>query len=118
MTNSDSSNSSDGTVVCDHLDFTYNAQNALTLTDINFELPQGSRTLLLGGNGSGKSTLLRVLSGRHMASGGKGKHHIYRSQMQHSQRPKHFTNKSLTKSNRTRRAQSRSAARTPTAPLN
>jgi len=52
------------------LSFRYNAHNPLTLKNISFYLPPGSRTLLLGGNGSGKSTLLRLLSGRHMSTEG------------------------------------------------
>jgi CCR4-NOT complex subunit CAF16 len=38
-----------------------------TLENLNLQLPQGSRCLLIGANGSGKSTLLRLISGRHLA---------------------------------------------------
>ncbi|EER29028.1 CCR4-NOT regulatory complex component [Coccidioides posadasii str. Silveira] len=37
------------------------------LTNINLDLPLGSRTLLIGANGAGKSTLLRLLSGKRLA---------------------------------------------------
>ncbi len=36
------------------------------LTDVNLELPRGTRALLLGANGAGKSTLMNVLGGKHM----------------------------------------------------
>ena len=36
------------------------------LTDMNVEIPRGTRTLLVGDNGAGKSTLLRILSGKHI----------------------------------------------------
>ena len=36
------------------------------LTDLNVEIPRGTRTLLVGDNGAGKSTLLRILSGKHI----------------------------------------------------
>lgn len=41
----------------------------------SFQLPRGSRTLLIGANGAGKSTLLRVLSGKTLAK--QGAVHIY-----------------------------------------
>ncbi|PLN79232.1 putative ABC transporter [Aspergillus taichungensis] len=37
------------------------------LTDINLDLPAGSRTLLIGANGAGKTTLLRLLAGKRLA---------------------------------------------------
>lgn len=39
------------------------------IKDLNFQLPPGSRCLLLGSNGAGKSTLLQVLGGKYMVSG-------------------------------------------------
>ncbi|OAL68844.1 ABC transporter [Trichophyton violaceum] len=40
------------------------------LSDITIDLPQNSRTLLIGANGAGKSTLLRLLSGKRLAPNG------------------------------------------------
>ncbi|KAK7902886.1 CCR4-NOT regulatory complex component [Exophiala xenobiotica] len=37
------------------------------LSNINLDLPAGSRTLLIGANGAGKTTLLRLLSGKRLA---------------------------------------------------
>ena len=37
-----------------------------TLEDIDLDLPQGARCLLIGANGSGKSTLLRILAGKKL----------------------------------------------------
>ncbi|KAL0059151.1 CCR4-NOT regulatory complex component [Marasmius tenuissimus] len=42
-----------------------------TLRGVNFSLPKGSRTLLIGGNGAGKSTLLTLLSGKRMIQDGE-----------------------------------------------
>lgn len=36
------------------------------LRNVNFELPPGSRCLLVGANGSGKTTLLKILGGMHI----------------------------------------------------
>ncbi|KAL0578581.1 CCR4-NOT regulatory complex component [Marasmius crinis-equi] len=41
------------------------------LRNVNFSLPKGSRTLLIGGNGAGKSTLLTLLSGKRLIREGK-----------------------------------------------
>jgi len=41
------------------------------LSDINFTLPAGSRTLLVGANGAGKSTLLLLLAGKRLISSSK-----------------------------------------------
>ncbi|KAI9923562.1 hypothetical protein ASPWEDRAFT_24461 [Aspergillus wentii DTO 134E9] len=37
------------------------------LTDVNLDVPSGSRTLLIGANGAGKTTLLRLLAGKRLA---------------------------------------------------
>ncbi|KAI0291758.1 P-loop containing nucleoside triphosphate hydrolase protein [Russula brevipes] len=37
-----------------------------SLSDININLPKGSRTLLIGANGAGKSTLLQILAGKRL----------------------------------------------------
>lgn len=42
----------------------------VALRDVNFTLPTGSRTLLIGGNGAGKSTLLYILAGKRMIQQG------------------------------------------------
>mmetsp|Transcript_13916 Transcript_13916/g.20832 ORF Transcript_13916/g.20832 Transcript_13916/m.20832 type:complete len:314 (-) Transcript_13916:766-1707(-) len=36
------------------------------LRDLNMQLTDGARCLLIGANGAGKSTILRILSGRHL----------------------------------------------------
>jgi len=36
------------------------------LRDLNMQLTNGARCLLIGANGAGKSTILRILSGRHL----------------------------------------------------
>jgi len=36
------------------------------LENVDFDLPVGSRCLLLGANGAGKSTMLRILAGKHL----------------------------------------------------
>ncbi|KAG5287987.1 CCR4-Not complex subunit Caf16 [Histoplasma ohiense] len=46
------------------------ADGTVGLTDVSFDLPSGSRTLLIGANGAGKSTLLRLLSGKRLAPHG------------------------------------------------
>jgi CCR4-NOT complex subunit CAF16 len=37
------------------------------LRNLNMQLTNGARCLLIGANGAGKSTILRILSGRHLA---------------------------------------------------
>ncbi|KAJ3930403.1 MAG: P-loop containing nucleoside triphosphate hydrolase protein [Lentinula lateritia] len=62
------------------LTFTHTTPGALlsdkpfvALRDVNFSLPRGSRTLLVGGNGAGKSTLLYILAGKRMIQKGSVK---------------------------------------------
>eukprot|EP01060_Flectonema_neradi_P017307 TRINITY_DN24208_c0_g1_i1.p1 TRINITY_DN24208_c0_g1~~TRINITY_DN24208_c0_g1_i1.p1 ORF type:complete len:264 (+),score=52.55 TRINITY_DN24208_c0_g1_i1:50-841(+) len=38
--------------------------NAYALKDVNIEIPEGARVLVVGQNGAGKSTLLRIIAGR------------------------------------------------------
>ena len=45
---------------------TFNFFDKKVLYDINLNLQQGQRCLVVGTNGAGKSTLLRVLAGKHM----------------------------------------------------
>ena len=40
------------------------------LNNINMEIPQGSRVLVVGMNGSGKSTLLKCLAGKFLVEKG------------------------------------------------
>jgi tungstate transport system ATP-binding protein len=44
-------------------DLCYQAGTVDVLTDISFDIPPGSRTIVLGPNGAGKSVLLRLLHG-------------------------------------------------------
>ncbi|KAH8431238.1 putative ABC transporter [Aspergillus melleus] len=47
---------------------TYQFQDGSSgLTDVNLQVPSGSRTLLIGANGAGKTTLLRLLAGKRLA---------------------------------------------------
>jgi len=48
-----------------NLTFAYPGREPV-LRDLNLQLTNGSRCLLVGANGSGKSTILRILSGRHL----------------------------------------------------
>ena len=58
-------------VRCSQLNFSYpihgsSGQTRQVLFDLNLELDEGSRCILVGANGAGKSTLLRVLAGKHL----------------------------------------------------
>lgn len=48
-----------------HLTFAYPGREPV-LRDLNMQLTNGARCLLIGANGAGKSTLLRILAGRHL----------------------------------------------------
>ncbi len=55
-----------GTLLCDHVTFTYPSQNgndSFRLHDVTFRVPVGVRMALVGPNRSGKTTLLRILTG-------------------------------------------------------
>src|SRR5690606_14215749 len=45
----------------DRISYSYPNDGRLTLDDISFQLPQGSKTAIVGPSGSGKSTLLQLL---------------------------------------------------------
>lgn len=51
-----------------NLSFQYGS-DAPVLKNVSFELPRGSRCLLLGDNGAGKTTMLRILGGKHYTEG-------------------------------------------------
>jgi CCR4-NOT complex subunit CAF16 len=61
------SKTTEGEILVDikNLTFAYPGQPPV-LKDLNLQLTEGSRCLLIGANGAGKSTLLRILSGRHL----------------------------------------------------
>merc|ERR1719223_1568329 len=48
-----------------NLTFGYTGREPV-LRDLNMQLTDGARCLLIGANGAGKSTILRILSGRHL----------------------------------------------------
>jgi cobalt/nickel transport system ATP-binding protein len=51
----------------DNLNFKY--EDDEVLKNINFEIKQNEKVILLGSNGSGKSTLLRILAGLYFSDG-------------------------------------------------
>lgn len=68
--------SSETVVEVANLTFSHGGQGndaVVALRDIGFNLPTGSRTLLIGGNGAGKSTLLYILAGKRMIQQGEVK---------------------------------------------
>lgn len=48
-----------------NLSFAYQGREPV-LSNLNLQLTQGARCLLIGANGAGKSTLLRILAGKHL----------------------------------------------------
>jgi CCR4-NOT complex subunit CAF16 len=54
------------------LNINFKYSSVEVLKNISFNIPYGSRCLLVGDNGAGKSTLLKLLGGRHMVPSGKG----------------------------------------------
>ncbi|PFH52702.1 hypothetical protein AMATHDRAFT_73840 [Amanita thiersii Skay4041] len=48
------------------LTYAHNGAHPPALYNITFNLPPGSRTLLIGANGAGKSTLLQILAGKRL----------------------------------------------------
>eukprot|EP01097_Dermamoeba_algensis_P002943 TRINITY_DN2174_c0_g1_i1.p1 TRINITY_DN2174_c0_g1~~TRINITY_DN2174_c0_g1_i1.p1 ORF type:complete len:291 (-),score=43.62 TRINITY_DN2174_c0_g1_i1:85-957(-) len=57
--------SSNPSIAVNNLNFDYGPGCEKVLKDVSFNLPPGSRCLLIGANGTGKSTLLRILAGKH-----------------------------------------------------
>lgn len=49
-----------------NLCFSYGVDQKPILKNLNLQLTNGARCLLIGANGAGKSTLLRILAGRHL----------------------------------------------------
>ncbi|KAF8165371.1 P-loop containing nucleoside triphosphate hydrolase protein [Crassisporium funariophilum] len=62
------SNMSVPAISATNLTFAHNTFSPNSLTDVNFELAPGSRTILIGANGAGKSTLLQLLAGKKLIS--------------------------------------------------
>ncbi|KAF9058176.1 ABC transporter [Panaeolus papilionaceus] len=56
------------TISIKNLNFAHHPDAPLSLENINFDLPKGSRTILVGANGAGKSTLLQLLAGKRLIS--------------------------------------------------
>ncbi|KAJ6613482.1 P-loop containing nucleoside triphosphate hydrolase protein [Mycena sp. CBHHK59/15] len=50
------------------LSYAHAAQDAPALSNISFNLPPGSRTVIIGPNGAGKSTLLQILAGKRLVN--------------------------------------------------
>ncbi|KAK2872087.1 hypothetical protein FQN49_002566 [Arthroderma sp. PD_2] len=61
-----SSSSPDTTIKVKDLNYLF-PDGSTGLSNLCLDLPQNSRTLLIGANGAGKSTLLRLLSGKRLA---------------------------------------------------
>lgn len=57
---------SDPVINCKNLSFDFGGPTILD--NIHFQLPRGSRCLLVGANGAGKSTLLRILAGKNLVN--------------------------------------------------
>lgn len=64
-----------------HLDFKYDPHNpSKTLDQINFTIPQGKVTAIVGASGSGKTTLIKLLLGYYPAQSGEiniGQSHLH-----------------------------------------
>ena len=52
------------------VDFCFTADSSLVLSDVNFSIPMGRTTALIGASGSGKSTLVNLLCGLYEPTGG------------------------------------------------
>ena len=59
-----------GSVVFDHVSFSYQGAGAESLTDISFSAAPGSTIGIIGGTGSGKSTLVNLIPRFYDVTGG------------------------------------------------
>jgi len=57
-------------ILTEHLGYSYTAEAAPALQDVNLTIPRGQLAAMLGANGSGKSTLAKLLAGLLMPSAG------------------------------------------------
>ncbi|MFC4736642.1 thiol reductant ABC exporter subunit CydC [Bacillus daqingensis] len=57
-------------IVFDSVSFTYPNETRSVLKDVSFELPNGSRTAVVGASGSGKSTLAQLMLGIYLPDKG------------------------------------------------
>ncbi|KAI9447745.1 P-loop containing nucleoside triphosphate hydrolase protein [Lactarius indigo] len=55
-------------ITVQNLTYHHDLSAPASLSDINIDLPKGSRTLLIGANGAGKSTLLQILAGKRLVA--------------------------------------------------
>ncbi|KAI9508675.1 P-loop containing nucleoside triphosphate hydrolase protein [Russula earlei] len=55
-------------ILVQNLTYHHDPSAPASLSDINIDLPKGSRTILIGANGAGKSTLLQILAGKRLVT--------------------------------------------------
>lgn len=55
-------------ITVQNLTYHHDPSAPASLSDVNIDLPKGSRTLLIGANGAGKSTLLQILAGKRLVT--------------------------------------------------
>ncbi|KAH6914930.1 ABC transporter [Coprinopsis sp. MPI-PUGE-AT-0042] len=60
--------SSEYAIQASNLSYRHAQDTKASLSDLNFALPHGSRTILIGANGAGKSTLLQLLAGKRLVT--------------------------------------------------
>jgi len=54
-----------------NVDFTYSEEGEPAVSEINLEIPKGSKVAFVGGSGSGKSTLLKLMLGLYTPTSGQ-----------------------------------------------